>query len=62
MAMAAMGRIHHRSSVILELDEWALWLGEDDKGAATLIQATGEDRLSFHRVDQAVNSNRATGA
>jgi putative SOS response-associated peptidase YedK len=57
----AMGKIHHRIPVILESDDWALWLGEDGKGAATLMQATGEKTLKFHRVDRAVNSNRASG-
>jgi putative SOS response-associated peptidase YedK len=57
----AMGKIHHRIPVILESDDWALWLGEDGKGAATLMQATGENTLKFHRVDRAVNSNRASG-
>ncbi len=57
----AMGKIHHRIPVILEPDQWALWLGEEGKGAARLMQATGEDTLQFHRVDTAVNSNRATG-
>lgn len=57
----AMSKIHHRIPVILEPDQWALWLGEEGKGAATLMTATGEDTLSFHRVDTAVNSNRATG-
>lgn len=60
-ANAAMGKIHHRIPVILEPDQWALWLGEEGKGAARLMQATGEDTLKFHRVDTAVNSNRATG-
>jgi putative SOS response-associated peptidase YedK len=57
----AMGKIHHRIPVILESDDWALWLGEDGKGAATLMQATGEETLKFHRVDRMVNSNRASG-
>ncbi|MBU2994753.1 SOS response-associated peptidase [Octadecabacter sp. 1_MG-2023] len=57
----AMGRIHHRIPVILEADQWAKWLGEEGKGAATLMTATGEDTLTFHRVDTAVNSNRAHG-
>ena len=60
-ANEAMGKIHHRIPVILEADQWALWLGEEGKGAATLMQAAGEDTLQFHRVDKAVNSNRATG-
>ena len=57
----AMGKIHHRIPVILEPYDWALWLGEDGKGAATLMQATGEDTLKFHCVDRAVNSNHASG-
>ena len=60
-ANEAMGKIHHRIPVILEPDNWALWLGEDGTGAATLMQATGEDTLRFHRVNRAVNSNRASG-
>ncbi len=61
-ANKAMGRIHHRIPVILTPDQWALWLGEKGKGAATLMTSAPEDALSFHRVDVAVNSNRATGA
>jgi len=57
----AMGKIHHRIPVILEPADWPLWLGEAGKGAATLMQATGEDALTFRRVPRAVNSNRATG-
>lgn len=60
-ANAAMGGIHHRIPVILDPDQWALWLGEEGRGAATLMQATAEDTLQFHRVETAVNSNRASG-
>ncbi|MFC3616278.1 SOS response-associated peptidase [Lutimaribacter marinistellae] len=56
-----MGQIHHRMPLILEADDWALWLGEAGKGAATLMQPGGEEVLDFHRVDPAVNSNRASG-
>lgn len=58
----AMGKIHHRIPVILEPDDWPMWLGELGKGAATLMTATAEDTLTLHRVDTAVNSNRAQGA
>jgi putative SOS response-associated peptidase YedK len=58
---SAMGKIHHRIPVILEPDDWALWLGEDGKGAAKLMQAVGESTLKFHRVAKVVNSNRASG-
>ena len=60
-ANTAMSEIHHRIPVILEADQYPLWLGEAGKGAATLMAATDEDTLHFHRVDTAVNSNRAAG-
>lgn len=57
----AMSKIHHRLPVILSPKDWALWLGEQGKGAAVLMQPTAEDTLHFERVGYAVNSNRATG-
>ena len=60
-ANAAMARIHDRVPVILPPADWALWLGEEGKGAATLMHAPPEDALAFRRVGTAVNSNRATG-
>lgn len=60
-ANEAVSAIHHRMPVILEHDDWALWLGEKGKGAATLMRAAPEDALDFYRVDPAVNSNRASG-
>ena len=57
----AMSAIHHRMPVTLMPEEFALWLGEEGKGAARLMQAAPEDRFAFHRVDPAVNSNRASG-
>ena len=60
-ANASMSRIHHRMPVVLAHDDWALWLGEEGKGAAVLMKAPPEDALEFHRVDPAVNSNRASG-
>ena len=60
-ANAAMQDIHHRMPVILEPDDWPLWLGEAGKGAATLMQAAPQDALRWHRVARTVNSNRATG-
>lgn len=61
-ANSAMSAIHHRIPVVLEPQDLPLWLGEHGKGAATLMRAAPEDALTWHRVDRAVNSNRASGA
>ena len=60
-ANAPMSQIHHRMPVVLHRKDWALWLGEEGKGAATLMSAPSDDVLAFHRVDPKVNSNRASG-
>lgn len=60
-ATGSMTDIHHRVPVILEPDAWPLWLGEAGKGAARLMTAPPEGKLTWHRVDPAVNSNRAAG-
>ncbi|WP_068303247.1 SOS response-associated peptidase [Pararhodobacter sp. CCB-MM2] len=56
-----MARLHERVPVVLEPEEWALWLGEEGHGAARLMDAPGEGALSFARVGTTVNSNRAEG-
>ena len=53
--------IHHRMPLVLEPEDWALWLGEAGKGAARLMKPGDEDVLTFNRVGTAVNSNRAAG-
>lgn len=60
-ANAAMEPIHDRLPVVLERDDWALWLGENGKGAARLMQPAAEGILQLHRVSTDVNSNRASG-
>ncbi|SDF14005.1 Putative SOS response-associated peptidase YedK [Salipiger thiooxidans] len=60
-AEGEMKTIHHRMPVILAPQDWPLWLGESGHGAATLMRAAPEGSLRFHRVDPAVNSNRASG-
>ncbi len=60
-ANGPMSQIHHRMPVILDPADVPLWLGEAGHGAATLMRAAPEDALVFHRVDPAVNSNRASG-
>lgn len=57
-----LGAIHHRMPLILEPDDWPLWLGEVGKGAATLMRPGAEGVLAYYRVDPAVNSNRASGS
>ena len=61
-ANEAMAPIHHRLPVILTPEQWALWLGEKGKGAATLMKSAPEDALLFQRVATDVNSNRASGS
>ncbi|MFN7223650.1 MAG: SOS response-associated peptidase [Paracoccaceae bacterium] len=57
-----MAALHHREAVILEPDDWPLWLGEVGHGAAPLMKASAEGVLTCHRVDRAVNSNKSEGA
>ena len=56
-----MAAIHDREPVVLEEDDWPLWLGETGAGAARLMRSTAAGVLSAHRVGTEVNSNRATG-
>ena len=56
-----LGSIHDREPLILDRADWPLWLGEAGHGAATLMRPTAAGVLQAHRVDPAVNSNRATG-
>lgn len=60
-ATGKMAEIHHRIPVILKPADWGKWLGEEGHGAATLMRPSPDDELRFHRVNKAVNSNRASG-
>lgn len=60
-ASADIAPLHHRMPLILEPQDWPLWLGEAGHGAATLMRPGSEERLEYWRVDPAVNSNRAEG-
>jgi putative SOS response-associated peptidase YedK len=53
--------IHDREPLILDPQDWGLWLGEAGHGAARLMRPTAPGALVAHRVDPAVNSNRASG-
>lgn len=61
-AEGRLTEVHHRVPVILGRKDWALWLGEEGKGAALLMKSPEEGALDFYRVDPKVNSNRASGA
>jgi putative SOS response-associated peptidase YedK len=60
-ANEAMSQVHHRMPVVIDEEDWGLWLGEKGHGAATLMKPAQEDLLSFYQVDRAVNSSRASG-
>ena len=60
-ANARVSALHHRMPLVLEPEDWALWLGEEGTGAARLMQPGREDVLEWRRVGTEVNSNRASG-
>ncbi len=60
-ANAEMVALHDRMPVVLEPVDWPLWLGEKGHGAARLMAGASDETFTFHRVDTAVNSNRAEG-
>jgi putative SOS response-associated peptidase YedK len=60
-ASADIEPIHHRMPVLIEPENWGLWLGEKGKGAAPLMKAAPAGKLQAYRVDPKVNSNSAIG-
>lgn len=60
-ATGKMAALHDRVPVILEPEDWPLWLGEAGHGAARLMRPIQDGVLGFKRVSTAVNSNRAEG-
>lgn len=56
-----LSHIHHREPVSLAPEQFAMWLGEEGKGAARLMTAAPAGRFESFRVDPKVNSNRAEG-
>ena len=56
-----MARLHHREPVTVNPADWPLWLGEAGLGAAPLMVPQPQGTFTMHRVDPAVNSNRAAG-
>ena len=49
-ANARVSALHHRMPLVLEPEDWALWLGEEGTGAARLMQPGREDVLDWRRV------------
>jgi len=60
-ASDAMAELHDRVPVIVEPDDWALWLGEAGHGAARLMRPLPDGALQAYRVSTSVNSNRSEG-
>ena len=60
-ANAEMAHLHDRMPVVLDPADWPLWLGEKGHGAAVLMAGSSDGTFTYHRVDPAVNSNRAEG-
>jgi len=54
--------IHHRMPVVVAPADFGLWLGEEGKGAATLMKPAPLGVVASHRVSRDVNSSRADGA
>lgn len=53
--------IHNRMPVIMERDNWPLWLGETEGDALALLRPAGADTLRTCPVSRAVNSVRNNG-
>ncbi|MDK3019516.1 SOS response-associated peptidase [Pseudodonghicola flavimaris] len=60
-ANPVLAPIHHRMPLLLEPEDWPLWLGEAGHGAARLMRPAAEEILVRHRVGTEINSNRAEG-
>ncbi len=54
--------IHHRMPVIIQPDDFGLWLGEEGKGAATLMQPAPSGTILSYRVSRDVNGSRSDNA
>ncbi|WGI20261.1 SOS response-associated peptidase [Amylibacter sp. IMCC11727] len=57
-----LAQVHHREPVTIKPDDFGLWLGEEGKGAASLMHAADPAYFVRHRVGLEVNSGRVEGA
>ena len=62
IANAAMRPLHERMTVILEPEDWPLWLGETPGDPMALLRPAAEDVLRVWPVSRAVNNVRNNGA
>lgn len=60
-ANATLAPVHDRMPLILEPEDWPLWLGEAGHGAARLMHPAPDDLLTRRRVGSRINSSRAEG-
>lgn len=57
-----MQTVHHRMLVILEAEDWPLWLGEQDGEVDALLRPAGDAVLRLWPISTAVNAVRNNGA
>ena len=60
-ANGTMAGLHSRMPVVLEEQEWPLWLGEAEGEATALLRPAADDVLRIWPVSRAVNSVRNNG-
>jgi putative SOS response-associated peptidase YedK len=61
-ANGTMSQLHERMPVILEPDDWPIWLGEVEGDAPALMHPASDDVLHLWPVSRAVNSVRNNGS
>ncbi len=61
-ANATMAELHDRMPVIVEQQDWPLWLGEVEGEPGAMLKPARDDVLKMWPVSQAVNSARHNGA
>ncbi len=61
-ANGTMARLHERMPVILEPEDWPVWLGEADGDTLALLRPAADDVLHLWPVSRSVNNVRNNGA
>lgn len=60
-ANATLAALHERMPVVLDPDDWAVWLGEEAGDPGALLRPAPDDALHVWPVSRAVNSVRNDG-